>query len=822
MEELKEMLEDFYYDHQRGLMATLIIIVGIIAAYITYITLYNPIKIKFVGEDTEIVATSTTKLDYGAIAYDKNRQDYPIIWEVTGGILNQNEGAEVEWDLPNEPGSYTITATSGETKSSKTVTVLENVLVDTLQVVDVASVDDDMDGLTNEYEQNISLTDSQNKDSDGDTINDGDEIVLGLNPKLVDTKGDSIEDSKRKLTYEVVDKDTNTTITISGSGNLTKTTVDTYETESLKNINSIISPVYYISSEASIDKMNITLKYDKARVQSKNANEDALSVYKIDEQTNRFTKLVSNINKDTSSISTEITENAKVFIADSNTMVTGISTEIMFVIDNSGSMYSKDEIAESSENDVDFERLSTAKKMIDKLKGDYKFGAGKFTFEYTELASMTSDKEFVKNKIESVKTMTEKFSGTYIGEALSGGLQQFTNSNTNGARRYLILLTDGKDTEDVEGYDRDKTKNAIEEAKRKGVKVYTIGLGQEIDQEALANIAAQTSGKYYYAVNADVLNSLFEIIASQINYSLVDVDGNHEDDSIIVSDSGFVTKRNGFSFDNIPLANNLEGFTYGMSLLSKLYYENTLPKSLSTMSVKIPGGTEVVKAEGFSSSDMGLNGALYENKIEGIEVLSDRPKDFRSGGVIDSVLRIKTDYSTLLQQVGFKIYEQDYTHSKAAFDKYQIYVLDTESELYNGSMSSVGKAYMNAIARLDILKYRDETLSFSNSPEQCMKYLENSMDNSKVCMLKLNDTYTVNALRIILDKSNPNNFKIEVYDPNVAGVEKYIECTRNKVYNFENNDKTPKKVSENYVYSFTYGGKEVDIKISIPNVQDKV
>ena len=45
MEELKEMLEDFYYDHQRGLMATLIIIVGIIAAYITYIALYNPIKI---------------------------------------------------------------------------------------------------------------------------------------------------------------------------------------------------------------------------------------------------------------------------------------------------------------------------------------------------------------------------------------------------------------------------------------------------------------------------------------------------------------------------------------------------------------------------------------------------------------------------------------------------------------------------------------------------------------------------------------------------------------------------------------------------------
>lgn len=823
MEEIRDILEDFYYDHQRGIVATIIVIVGLIVAYIVYLMLYNPIKIRFEGEDTQIVATTmSTKLEYNAVAYDKNTEGYPLTWEVSGGTLNKNNGTQVVWELPKNAGSYTITAKSGESQSARTVTVIENILSDSLEEKEIVSIDTDKDGLTDEYEEATSLTDPKNVDSDGDGLTDGNEVLLGLNPTSADSKSDGINDSQRKVKYSFTEKNTNAKIEITGTGNLTKTTVDMFETTSLSNMREIISPVYYIFSEANIDNMNVTLKYDKNIVNKKGLNEDLLSVYVLDESTNKFIKLESTLNKDESSITIQIKENAKLFIADSSTMKNGLATELMFVIDNSGSMYSKEQIAESSENDVDFKRLSTANKMIDKLKGDYKFGAGKFTFEYTELAAFTTDKEFVKEKINSVKTLTEKFTGTYIGEALSGGLKQFSDENTTGARRYLILLTDGKDTTDVEGYDENKIKNAIEEAKRKGVKVYTIGLGREIDQNVLKNIATQTSGKYYYALNADVLNSLFEIIAAQVNFSFVDSDNNNSDDSIIIADSGFITKRDGFSFDNIPLINELNGCNYGMSLFSKLYYEKSLPNSLSKMTVKVPDSDKIVKANGYNLDNIGLEGYLYENNIVNLEILSEVPKDFRSGGIVNSVLKIKDDYQITLNSSGFKMYEQNYNKSKAMFDRYEIFILDMESIEYIEGMNESGKSYFDAITRLDILKYRDDTISFKDNPEQVMNNLKDSLINSKTVILKLNDTYTVNAIRIVEDNTNANKFKIEVYDPNVAGIERYIECTRSKVYMFDTKSEMTKKVDEVYIYEFTYNGKKVDVKISIPNIKENL
>lgn len=818
MNEIIEALEDFYYDHQRGIVATIIIIIGILIAYIVFLLLYNPVKIKFEGEDYKVVATNPTKLEYKAIAYDKNTKDYPLTWEVSDGTLNVNEGSEVVWELPTISGTYTISAKYGTTTLTNSVTVLENVLVDSLETVDIKSEDTDMDGLSDEYEETVSKTDPNNADTDGDGIMDGDEVLLGLNPTLADSKSDGKKDSERELKYRFTDKDTNVTIDITGSGNLTKTTIDAYNTDSLQNLKEMASPLYYVFSNANIKSMDVTLKYDRQVIANRGLKEDNLSIYKLDEGANKFIKLDSKLDKGATSITTQIKENCKLFIADSSTMSSRLTTELMFVIDNSGSMYSKEQIAESGENDVEFKRLSTATKMIDKLKGDYKFGAGKFTFDYVNLAELTTDKDLVKSKINSIRNATEKFTGTYIGEALNNGVKQFPDENNTGARRYMILLTDGKDTQNVEGFDRDKTKNAIQEAKRKGIKVFTIGLGKEIDEEQLKEIASKTSGKYYYALNADILDNLFEVIAAQINYDFIDNNNDRVDDSILIADSEFITKRDGLSFDNVPLKNELNGSTYGMSLLTKLYYENALPSSLSQMTVKVANSDNVVKAKGYEASDMKLEGCLFENKIEELEFLSDIPKDYRTGGIEKSVLRVKSDYRTILNEVGFTSYSQAYTKSKAAFSNYESFILDLESDNYINNMSANGKGFFEAIARLDILKYRDEVISFKDSSEQAMNKLKETLLSAKTCVLKLNDTYSVNALRLIESNEDPNKFRIEVYDPNVAGVVRYLECTRSKVSTFKIEDGASKEVIKKYTYAFTYNGKAVDVKVSIPNV----
>lgn len=822
MNDIIDALEDFYYDHQRGIIASIIIVIGILIAYIVFLIIYNPIKIKFDGEDYKILATKPTELVYKAIAYDKNTTDYPIKWEVSDGNLSSNEGSEVRWELPSNAGTYTISAISGNKVLTNSVTVLENILVDSLEDVEVISSDTDMDGLTDEYEENVSRTDPKNADTDGDGMMDGDEVLLGLDPTLASTKSDDLNDSERELKYKFTDKETNVTIQIVGSGNLTKTTVDAYETDSLQKLNEMASPLYYIFSNAKIKSMDVKIKYNKETLAKRGLKEDSLSIYKLDEGANKFIKLDSNLNKEDSSISTQIKENCKLFIADSSTMKSRLTTELMFVIDNSGSMYSKEQIAESNENDVNFKRLTTANKMIDKLKGDYKFGAGKFTFDYTNLAELTTDKEYVKSKIDSVKNSTERFTGTYIGEALSSGLKQFPDENKTGARRYMILLTDGKDTENVSGYDRDRTKNAIEEAKKKGVKVYTIGLGKEIDKEVLKNIATQTSGKFFYALNADILDNLFEVIAAQMNYDFIDNNNDHVDDSILLADSEFITKRDGLSFDNVPLKEDLNGCTYGMSLLSKLYFEGILPRSLSQMTVKVANSDKVVKAKGFESNDMRLEGSMYENSIEKLEFLSDSPKDLRAGGLEKSVLRLKNDYKVALTAAGFETYTQAYKKSKSKFNNYENYILDMQSDKYINGMSDIGKGFFEAIARLDILKYRDETISFKNESDKAMRYLKQTLLQSKPCLLKLNDTYTVSATKLIEDNSNPNKFRIEVYDPNVSGVIRYVECIRSVVSSFKTEDGASKEIVKNYIYGFTYNNKPVDVKVSIPNVDANV
>jgi len=61
------------------------------------------------------------------------------------------------------------------------------------------SIDDDGDGLSNEDETNLYLTDPDNSDTDGDTLSDGDEInIHGSDPLLADSDADGMPDD-----YEV-------------------------------------------------------------------------------------------------------------------------------------------------------------------------------------------------------------------------------------------------------------------------------------------------------------------------------------------------------------------------------------------------------------------------------------------------------------------------------------------------------------------------------------------------------------------------------------------------------------------------------------------
>jgi Mg-chelatase subunit ChlD len=165
-----------------------------------------------------------------------------------------------------------------------------------------------------------------------------------------------------------------------------------------------------------------------------------------------------------------------------------IETQIMFVIDNSGSMYTKEQALKKDPtvdvdglaNDSEYKRLEITKKLINNLNGNYKFGVGKFTFSYTTLSELTNDRDKLKDTIDSIKTGKEGFDGTYIGEALYKSLDEF--DSVGKIKKYIVLLTDGDDIIDIYGYDSKKMGKAINKALNLGVKIITIGLGDKVNE----------------------------------------------------------------------------------------------------------------------------------------------------------------------------------------------------------------------------------------------------------------------------------------------------------------------------------------------------
>ena len=70
------------------------------------------------------------------------------------------------------------------------------------------------------------------------------------------------------------------------------------------------------------------------------------------------------------------------------------------------------------------------------------------------------------------------------------------------------------------------------------------------------------------------MEDTFDLISAELNYNLYDSDNDKVDDSVIISDSGFLVGRDGFSFSNFSNTQVESGYGYGMVLYSKLFYED--------------------------------------------------------------------------------------------------------------------------------------------------------------------------------------------------------------------------------------------------------
>jgi len=192
-------------------------------------------------------------------------------------------------------------------------------------------------------------------------------------------------------------------------------------------------------------------------------------------------------------------------------------------MDVSGSMGSKDMLPSRMEvaKEVAIEFVSN--RPVDRI------GLVIFSGESFTQCPITTDRNTLITQIQALESRKYLVDGTVIGEGLATAVDRLSKSVSKS--KVIILITDGKE-------DPPETRlidplTALEIAKSKGVKVYTIGMGAMpstiiemtgnktkqknpnidfIDEELLRKIAAETGGRYFRSKDKEGLKNTYKQI----------------------------------------------------------------------------------------------------------------------------------------------------------------------------------------------------------------------------------------------------------------------------------------------------------------------
>ena len=172
-------------------------------------------------------------------------------------------------------------------------------------------------------------------------------------------------------------------------------------------------------------------------------------------------------------------------------------------------------------------------KLISELKGD-RLGVIVFADKAFVQLPITTDYAAAKMFLASVNTNSVASQGTAIGEAINLAMNSFADDERNKA---IIIISDGED------HENDAAMNAAREAAKKGIRIYTIGMGlpegspipeynqygrmmgykkdkhgntivTRLDEDMLRRIAETGGGMYVRANNSNVgLEKIYEDIS---------------------------------------------------------------------------------------------------------------------------------------------------------------------------------------------------------------------------------------------------------------------------------------------------------------------
>jgi Ca-activated chloride channel family protein len=207
---------------------------------------------------------------------------------------------------------------------------------------------------------------------------------------------------------------------------------------------------------------------------------------------------------------------------------------VAVAIDRASVMLTTDVSGSMTATDVQPNRLVAAKRaargFVDRVPARVNVGITAFNQHSRVLQSPTIDREETKVAIDSM----EPSGGTATGEAILASIRAFKRRPDVSGRRppaAIVLLSDGASTSGTDPVE------AAREARRQGVRVYTVTLGTEggtitvpregggtvtqpvpPDPESLEQIAEASGGRAFTAETAGGLKEVYEQLGSQLSH----------------------------------------------------------------------------------------------------------------------------------------------------------------------------------------------------------------------------------------------------------------------------------------------------------------
>lgn len=759
----------------------------------------------------------------------------------------ERDGNDVKWDLSAGAGKCTIKAKYQLRTIEKTFTVIskeierEKLGLEDIYRININSDDDeDGDGLTNKREKTIGTkidltdtdgdgladgyevdtlkTDPLKADTDGDGLNDSSETKLGFNPLKEDSKGDGVKDGDRKNSYTY--RDNGAIVKITGKGDIANITVDVTNGAALSKKTGLVPRLYSFYVAGNAEDVTVTISYSLSELNSARVSENNLVIYRYILAEDKYEAVNTKVDANNKTVTAKIDDLSSYYIIGSSkgANLDRTGSEIMFVLDNSWSMYSNDQYkklkgmdynGKMDANDPDGLRFKMTKELAERLdKKGVKIGIGEFNGGYVTVKK-------VGTKIDELKTtldgMNEHFNieeaGTNIAAAIEGGAKELSDK---AGLKTVVILTDGGGKRDFAAAVNSLTNKMISQ----NVRVCVLGFSEGAYSDDFNMIANKTGCKVFSSTNVTGLDEVFDNLEILLNDELADVNDDGKMDGYVMADSGFIVTRDGFSFRNYSSDLMTNGHCYGMATFAQLYY-----------SKKMPLRHDVIKANDQQSYAYNLNWSyfkdyqnLYDYKLRtnalkyvpqfganyfGEQEVADKYIMSEGSMTFNSKVRDEINKTGLFDyykaKAGMKAdaQVQKFGFSYDTIEKARL----SETKMQNSAkMDDIDRSLMNAIFASQIRQNSVKMYSSGSAiginatnVGASTKRMTNSNDFISLLASRIRKheapvilayfsggLHAMNAINLIQDAKDSNHYYIGVYDSNYPGEKRYLELKCSK------------------------------------------